>query len=110
MENLEQRWKDVETMLEGRFEKRPDMEGILFLIGINELGGIPDRKFTKEQKQDLMHIAVCSLLSQMGYYEFAGRDEDGWPHFKEVSAIPKLGMKEQEEMLKACIIHYFEEA
>lgn len=109
MENMEQRWLDVEKLLEERFDKKPDMEGILFLIGVNELN--PDRlpviKFSKEQKQDLMHVAVCTLLTQVGYYEPAGRDEDGWPHFTETSAIPAMNMKEQEEILKACIINYF---
>ncbi|RYZ46346.1 MAG: hypothetical protein EOP49_23445, partial [Sphingobacteriales bacterium] len=69
MENFEERWFGVEQLLQERFEKKPDMEGILFLIGINELGMMPRRnKFTKEQKQDLMHIAVCSLLSRKGYF------------------------------------------
>ena len=44
------------------------MEAILFLIGIQEVGDFRT-KFTKEQKQDLMHVAVCSLLSPSGYYE-----------------------------------------
>lgn len=108
MENFEQRWKDVEKMLEERFGKVPDMEGVLFLIGVNELGALPNRKFSKEQKQDLMHIAVCTLLSQLGYYEFVMRDEQGWPHFSEVKAVPVTGMKEQEQMLKECVIRYFE--
>src|SRR3569623_2855180 len=101
MDNMEQRWKETEQMLEERFGKVPDMEGILFLIGVNELGSVPGRKFSKEQKQDLMHVAVCTLLSQAGYYEFEGRDQDGWPHFKEVEKVPLTGMAEQEELLKA---------
>ncbi len=104
---MEQRWKETEQMLEERFGKVPDMEGILFLIGVNELGSLPSRKFSKEQKQDLMHIAVCSLLSQAGYYEFEGRDQDGWPHYKELEKVQLTGMAEQEELLKACIIEYF---
>jgi len=101
-------WPAVEALLIERFGKLPDMEGIFFLIGVNEYGNGPKRdKFTKEQKQDLMHIAVCTLLSQLDYYKFIGRDEDGWPHFESVMPVPVTGMKEQEEMLKACIIHYF---
>ena len=46
-----------------RFGKKPDLEAILFLIGMQEYGQLKD-KFTKEQKQDLMHVAVCLLLSQ----------------------------------------------
>ena len=108
MENFEQRWLVTETLLQERFGKVPDMEGILFLIGVNELGRLPRKKFSKEQKQDLMHIAVCTLLSQLGFYEFTGRDEDGWPHFKDIEQVPVTGIKEQEKMLKECVIRYFE--
>jgi len=108
MENFEQRWLDTEMMLKERFDKVPDMEGILFLIGVNELGSLPRKKFSKEQKQDLMHIAVCTLLCQLGYYEFAGRDDEGWPHFHELAHLAVKGINEQERMLKECIIRYFE--
>ncbi len=109
MENFEQRWLDTENMLRERFDKLPDMEGILFLIGVNELGKMPRKKFSKEQKQDLMHIAVCTLLTQHGFYEFVGRDEEGWPHFNEIEKVPIKGMAEQERMLKECVINYFAE-
>jgi hypothetical protein len=109
MEDFEQRWMDTTIMLGDRFEKIPDLQGILFLIGINELGDVPGRKFSKEQKQDLMHIAVCKLLSQRGYYEYEGRDGDGWPHYMMVKEPEKVSMMEQERMLKECVIQYFEE-
>ena len=108
MENFEQRWIDTEFLLRERFEKVPDMEGILFLIGVNELGRMPRKKFSKEQKQDLMHIAVCTLLCQLGYYEYVGRDTDGWPHFNELAHVTVTNMAEQERMLKECVIRYFE--
>ena len=67
-DDLQQRWWNLEEKLVERFGKKPDLEAILFLIGIQEFGQIK-KKFTKEQKQDLMHVAICSLLSQSGYYE-----------------------------------------
>ena len=82
-----------------RFGKKPDMEAILFLIGIQEFGEIR-KKFTKEQKQDLMHVAVCNLLSQSGYYEVERIDQDGWPHFRQLKALPVLNTIEQENFLK----------
>lgn len=95
-------------MLHERFGKIPDLEGILFLIGINEFGqALPRKKFSKEQKQDLMHIAVCTLLTQLDYYRFSGRDADGWPHFETINPMPQMTMPEQESILKACIVHYF---
>ena len=109
MEEMEQRWLDTIAMLQERFGKIPDMEGILFLIGLNEQGGgLTPRKFSKEQKQDLMHVGVCTLLCHRGYYEFAGRDGDGWPHFHELLHVEITGIKEQEQLLKECIITYFE--
>src|SRR6201987_6410634 len=76
-DDLQQRWWNLEAKLVERFGKKPDLETILFLIGIQEFGQVRE-KFTKEQKQDLMHVAVCSLLSQSGYYELEKMDEEGW--------------------------------
>lgn len=109
MENFEERWIQVEFMLRERFGKVPDMEAILFLVGVNELGGIPAKKFTKEQKQDLMHVAVCSLLSRRGYYEFIARDDDGWPHYDQLKPVEAEGLQTQERILKECVIEYFDE-
>jgi hypothetical protein len=108
MDNFETKWKVVEETLHERFGKIPDMEGILFLIGINEAGITSKKKFTKEQKQDLMHVGVCTLLSQLGYFAFIGRDGDGWPHFDELAPVPANGLQEQERLLKECVIRYFE--
>lgn len=93
-------------MLE-RFGKKPDLETILFLVGIQEFGHIRD-KFTKEQKQDLMHVAVCSLLMQSGYYDIDGYDNEGWPHFRQLKAIPVMDLIEQENFLKDHTLLYFE--
>ena len=93
-DDLQVRWWSLEESLSGRFGKKPEMEAILFLIGVQEFGEIRN-KFYKEQKQDLMHVAVCSLFSQSGYYELAGVDEDGWPHFNQLKALPVMNMMEQ---------------
>ena len=82
------------------------METILFLIGIQELGDIR-KKFTKEEKQDLMHIAVCALFRQSGYYELEGVDNDGWPHYRQLKALPPMEVAEQENFLKDHILLYF---
>ena len=62
-DDLQARWWKLEEKLMERFGKKPDMETILFLIGIQEFGDLTG-KFTKEQKQDLMHIAVCAHFIQ----------------------------------------------
>ncbi|MCP4442276.1 MAG: hypothetical protein GY810_25490 [Aureispira sp.] len=88
--------------------KLPDFQGILFLLGVQELGQLKE-EFTKEEKQDLMHIAVCHLLSEDGYYEFEGFDDAGWPHFKQLGQPPYKGVEAQERFLKIKIIKYFKE-
>lgn len=102
------RWMRLEEKLIERFGKKPDLETVLFLIGIQEFGQIFE-KYTKEQKQDLMHIAVCSLLSQSGYFVLEGHDEEGWPHFRQLKALPNHGLKEQEDFLKDHVLLYFEQ-
>lgn len=86
----------------------PNLNNILFLVGIQELGHLQEY-FTKEEKQDLMHIAVCVLLSDEGYFEFKGKDADGWPHFTQIKPLDVLGPKAQEELLKERAIGYFSE-
>jgi predicted secreted hydrolase len=105
--DLQTRWWNLEAKLQERFGKKPDMEAILFLVGIQEFGEIRD-KFSKEQKQDLMHVAVCSLFSQSGYYELERVDEEGWPHFKQVQVLPVMDRIEQENFMKDHILLYFE--
>jgi len=106
-DDLQQRWWNLEAKLVERFGKKPDLEAILFLIGMQETGFIKE-KITKEQKQDLMHVATCSLLAQSGYYELEGRDEEGWPHYKQLKTLPVLNAFEQENFLKDHVLLYFE--
>ena len=106
-DDLQTRWWKLEEKMMSRFEKKPDVESILFLIGIQELGDIR-KKFTKEQKQDLMHIAICTVLSTSGYYELEKVDEDGWPHFRQLKPIPAFDTFEQENFIKDHVLLYFQ--
>ncbi len=105
-DDLQSRWWELEGKLIERFGKKPDMETILFLIGIQEYNG-PVSKFTKEQKQDLMHIAVCTVLMPSGYYEIERYDDDEWPHFRQLKELPVMNMVEQENFLKDHVLMYF---
>ena len=106
-DDIQSRWWALEEKLISRFEKKPDMEAILFLIGIQEVGDF-QTKFTKEQKQDLMHVAVCSLLSPSGYYEIEMVDEECWPHYRQLKTLPVFNFIEQENFMKDHILLYFE--
>lgn len=107
-DDLQQRWWNLEAKLVERFGKKPDLEAVLFLIGMQETGYVVE-KISKEQKQDLMHVAVCSVLGQSGYYVKEGNDEDGWPHFKQVKELPVHDLREQENFLKDHVLLYFDQ-
>jgi hypothetical protein len=107
-DDLDNRWEEVEAYFKELTGKTPDLNGILFLIGVRELGqGI--KNFSKEQKQDLMHIAICRVLSKSGYYQLEGLDEEGWPHWRLVKKLPSFDLLEQEKFLKLHIIDYLAE-
>jgi len=107
-DDLQQRWWALEAKLLERFGKKPDVEAILFLIGMQETGFVTG-KISKEQKQDLMHVAVCTVLGPSGYYIAEGNDGDGWPHFKQLKELPVMSLHEQENFLKDHILLYFEQ-
>jgi hypothetical protein len=92
-----------------QFNKTPDLNAILFLIGVRELGELPDKPFKKEEKVNLMHIAICKLFSLSGYYELEGKDKDGWPHWKLIKPMPNFSIFEQETFIRQHIIEYFEQ-
>jgi hypothetical protein len=107
-DDLQQRWWTLEAKLVDRFGKKPDLEAVLFLIGMQETGFVQE-KISKEQKQDLMHVAVCTVLKSSGYYELEGMDEDGWPHFRQLKELPALVFIEQEHFIKDHVLLYFEQ-
>jgi hypothetical protein len=107
-DDLQVRWLKLRIKLKEQFEIKPNLDGILLLIGIQELGQ-GKREFTKEEKQDLMHIAVCTVLTPGGFYELEGRDREGWPHFRQLIPLPTLTLIEQENFMKDYIILYFKD-
>jgi hypothetical protein len=55
-------------------------------------------------------IAICRLLEPYGYYEFEYFDEDSWPHYKIMGALPTLKAGEQSVLMKEAIANYFLES
>ena len=103
------KWKELQGRLAEYFDTdTPDIKVVLFLIGVQELGQGP-KKFSKRQKEELMHIANCRLFSKLGFYDLEGLDQDGWPHWKLMQPIPNYTLLEQEMIIKSLMIDYFEE-
>lgn len=107
-EQLKARWELVVKKLSSQFADGDpmDLDAIIYLIGVQELGQLT-RTFKKDQKLDLMHIAICKLLMPYGYYELDFVDDDGWPHYKVIEALPHLKAGEQSVLMKEAIVNYF---
>ncbi len=105
---FEKKWRDLLTEVSQNMDEPLDMQSLIFMIGVQELNqGFV--KLSKDQKLDVMHIAICTLMEPYGFYEYTGHDDDGWPHFKLVKELPQLKADEQETFMKKAIIEYFEE-
>lgn len=107
-EELKERWEMLSQKLSEQFADGDTLEldAIIYLVGVQELGQL-HRKFKKDQKIDLIHIAICRLLEPYGYYEFDYYDEEGWPHYKTLDQLPHLKAGEQSIMMKEAIVNYF---
>tara|TARA_R110002124_G_scaffold203085_1_gene369633 strand:+ start:1221 stop:1577 length:357 start_codon:yes stop_codon:yes gene_type:complete len=107
-ENLKENWEEVVKWVSQRFAEGEllDLDSIIFIIGLQELGwGF--KKYKKDEKLNIMHIAICTLLEPYGYYEFEGQDKDGWPHFQKKENLPFLKPGEQSILMKEAIVKYF---
>ncbi len=105
---MKTKWNNLKTKLSVDFSDNEiiDLDSIIFLIGIQELGQF-QKKFNKQKKLEVIHIAVCKLLSDYGYYEYDYTDNDGWPHYKLIKKLPNLKAGEQTILMKKAIINYF---
>ena len=105
---MKTKWNNLKTKLSVDFSDNEiiNLDSIIFLIGIQELGQF-QKRFNKQKKLEVIHIAVCKLLSDYGYYEFDHTDNDGWPHYKLIKKLPNLKAGEQTILMKKAIINYF---
>ncbi len=108
-EKLKLQWEEVQQKVSKMFGggELLDVDAITFIIGVQELGQ-GYRSFKKDEKLDIMHIAICTLLEPFGYYEFDYFDKQGWPHFKVLDELPYLKPGEQTVLMKEAIVMYFE--
>ncbi len=107
-EKLKKRWETLVEKLSLRFaDGAPlDLDGIIYLIGVQELGQL-HRRFKTDEKLNLLHLAICRLLLPYGYYELDFVDKDGWPHYKIKAQLPNLKAGEQSVLMKEAIVNYF---
>ncbi|MAU26330.1 MAG: hypothetical protein CMH48_04950 [Muricauda sp.] len=107
---LKERWQVLVEKLSAQFADgdKLELDAIIYLVGVQELGQL-NRSFKKDEKLNLMHIAICRLLEPYGYYEFEFFDDDGWPHYKVKEQLPPLKAGEQSVLMKEALVNYFME-
>lgn len=105
---LKERWQSLAEKLSVQFADGDelDLDGIIYLVGVQEIGQY-HKTFKKDEKVNLMHIAICRLLEPYGYYEFDFFDEDGWPHYTVKEQLPPLKAGEQSILMKEALVNYF---
>ena len=106
-ELLKRRWEELIQRLSDTFSdaEAVEMEGVLYLIGLQELGKI-HQQFKKDDNVNIIHIGICTVLEPFGYYRFDFYDDDGWPHFVLVEELPVLKPGEQAILMKEAIVDY----
>ncbi len=105
---LKERWDILVEKLSAQFADGDQLEldAIIYLVGVQELGQY-EKKYKKDEKVNLIHIAICRLLEPYGYYEFDFFDDDGWPHYNIKEELPPLKAGEQTVLMKEAIVSYF---
>jgi hypothetical protein len=107
-QKLKEDYEQILAVLAAKFGEgeQLNLDAIIYLIGVQELGkGAVE--FKKDDKVNLMHIAICRLLEPFGYYEFDFFDDDGWPHYNMLEELPPLKSGEQTVLIKEAIVLYF---
>ena len=107
---LKERWESLVKQLSDQFSQGEDLDldAIIYLIGVQELGKV-HQEYKKDEKLNLMHIAICRLLEPYGFYQFDFVDADGWPHYIVKEQLPALRAGEQSVLMKEAIVNYFVE-
>ena len=102
-----QLWQLVVNFFLPIAKKEPELEGMLFLIGLRE-AGLQPAPLSKEDKQDLVQLGICAILESEGYFERSGLTADGWPQFILKKPAPMLALGEQEAFFKLRIAWYLQ--
>lgn len=103
---MELQFQQLSDKLGEKFGEGMDLNSILLIVGVQELGQ-GYKKFSKDEKMNLIHIAICTILEPYGIYKFTENDADGWPHFEKLQGLPPISNREQENLLKEALINYF---
>lgn len=104
-DDLQQCWLNLQVKLAERLGKIPDLDEVLLFIGIRE-SGMPPKKFTETEIFNLKEMAMHTILVPARYYELFWVDDIGWPHYRQLQAVPVMSSAEKEIFLQPFVVLY----
>lgn len=102
-------WARFKEMFKENYGEMPSVISVLFVLGLGEIDDTL-AELTKEEKEAVIHVGLCSLLEKEGLYKRIEVDQDGWPHFEATQKATSLDIEKQEHYLRKLILkHYYYE-
>ena len=106
---LKARWDVLIVRLADRFQRTPDIEALLFLIGIQSVGRGYEPELPKERKQSLIMEGSYLAFETLGVYSRVGMERNGFWIWEKNFDLPKMSVEDQEKLLQIGILNYFDE-
>ncbi|MEN3040448.1 MAG: hypothetical protein ABDH66_02770 [Bacteroidia bacterium] len=101
-------WERLVAEVEKRYGVEASEELLLFLVGLNRMGGFPEGD-EKIVKLNLIQLGTLVILQREGYVREIGLDTEGWPEWERVRPIPSWNPSEQRAFLRQSLARYFSE-
>ena len=105
----ERRWQSLLSDVESKFGRKPDVDALLFLMGIQSVGRGFEPDLPKERKQSLIMEGSYLAFETLGLYQRMGLERNGFWIWEKTGDIPKLDVDDQEKLLQIGILNYFED-
>lgn len=109
-EALERRWQALISDVSERFGRTPDVDAMLFLIGVQSVGRGYEPDLPKERKQSLIMEGSYLAFETLGVYSRVGMERNGFWIWEKSFDLPKLSVENQEKLLRIGILNYFAQA
>jgi hypothetical protein len=106
---LKDRWDSLVSEISTRFGRKPDIDSLLFLIGVQSVGRGYEPDIPKERKQSLIMEGSYLAFETIGVYQRVGMERNGFWIWQKNFDLPELTVDEQEKLLQVGILNYFEQ-
>lgn len=109
-DDVSRRWGRLVAKVGAQFGREPDIEALLFLIGVRSVGRGYEPELPKERKQSLIMEGSYLAFETLGVYSRVGMERNGFWIWEKNFDLPKLSVDDQEKLLQIGILNYFEQA